>query len=130
MLQVCSLSAVNLSPVETSVYMMNCIYEIHSLISLYEYTNDKIEKLEAQLDAHMDTLVNEQACFILTKTDLYDIYKAIQAHDIIAHGPLVNKIGLDSVTLKSAMVKFDSYLSLPDKLTISQSNMIIGASLR
>jgi conserved oligomeric Golgi complex subunit 6 len=130
MLQVCSLSAINLSPVETSVYMMNCIYEIYSLLSLYEYTDAKIEKLEAQLDAHMDTLVNEQACFILTKTDLYDIYKSIQAHDIIAHGPLVNKLGLDSVTLKAAMTKFDAYLSLPDKLVITQSNMIMGTSLR
>lgn len=52
----------------------------------------------------MDTLVNEQAYYILTKTDLLDAYKIIQSHDIKTRGPLFNVLGMDANTLKSAMV--------------------------
>lgn len=52
----------------------------------------------------MDTLINEQAYFILTKTDLLDVYKAIQNYDPKVQGPLINKLGMDTVTLRSAMV--------------------------
>ena len=49
MLQMCSLSAVNLPDIDMAVYMINCIYTMHSLLSLYEYTDKKLEKLEAQV---------------------------------------------------------------------------------
>jgi hypothetical protein len=55
----------------------------------------------------MDTLINEQAYFILTKTDLLDIYKGIQNYDFKIQGPLINKLGMDTVSLRSAMVLFD-----------------------
>jgi hypothetical protein len=35
----------------------------------------------------MDKLINEQAYFILTKTDLLDIYKGIQNYDFKIQGP-------------------------------------------
>ena len=57
-----------------------------------------------QIEAHLDTLVNEQAYYILTKTDLLDAYKIIQSHDIKTRGPLFNVLGMDANTLKSAMV--------------------------
>ena len=52
----------------------------------------------------MDTLCNEQAYFILSKTDLLDAYKIIQGHDKKTRGSLVNVLGMDSNTLKSTMV--------------------------
>lgn len=52
----------------------------------------------------MDTLINEQAYFILSKSDLLDIYKAIQNYDPKVQGPLSKKLGMDTVTLKTAMV--------------------------
>jgi hypothetical protein len=70
----------------------------------FQFTDKKIEKLEAQIEAHLDTLVNEQAYFILTKTDLLDAYKIIQNHEIKTKGPLYNVLGMDANTLKSAMV--------------------------
>ena len=69
-----------------------------------KFTDKKLEKLEAQIEAHLDALVNEQAYYILTKTDLLDAYKIIQNHDTKAKGPLMNVLGMDSNTLKSAMV--------------------------
>lgn len=49
MLQMSSLSAINLPVIDMAVYMINCIYSIHSMLSLYEYTDKKLEKLEAQV---------------------------------------------------------------------------------
>jgi hypothetical protein len=49
MLQMCSLSAINLPTVDMAVYMINCIYTMHSMLSLYEYTDVKLEKLQAQV---------------------------------------------------------------------------------
>jgi hypothetical protein len=56
------------------------------------------------MEAHLDSLINEQAYFILSKTDLLDAYKIIESHDTKIRGPLVNVLGMDSNTLKTAMV--------------------------
>lgn len=130
LVQMSSLSAINLPVIDMAVYMVNCVYTIHSMLSLYEYTDKKLEKLEAQMDAHLDSLINEQAYFILTKTDLLDAYKIIQNHDNKTKGPLINVLGMDSNTLKTAMSKFDVYLSSPDNLIVSQCNLIIGSNTR
>jgi hypothetical protein len=55
----------------------------------------------------LDTLINEQAYFILSKTDLLDAYKIIQNYDPKVKGPLCNVLGMDSNTLKSAMVNIN-----------------------
>lgn len=130
MVQMCSLSAINLPVIDMAVYMINCIYTIYTMLSLYEFTDKKLEKLEAQMEAHLDSLINEQAYFILTKTDLLDAYKIIQNHDTKTRGPLVNVLGMDSNTLKTAMSKFDVYLSSPDSLIVSQCNLLIGSNIR
>jgi hypothetical protein len=52
MLQMSSISAINLPVTDMAVYMINCIYTIHSMLSLYEYTDKKLEKLEAQVTAN------------------------------------------------------------------------------
>lgn len=129
MVQMCSISAINLPVIDMAVYMINCIYTIYTMLSLYEYTDKKLEKLEAQMEAHLDSLINEQAYYILTKTDLLDAYKIIQNHDK-ARGPLVNMLGMDSNTLKTGMSKFDVYLSSPDNLIVQQCNLLIGSNLR
>lgn len=60
-----------------------------------------------KIEAHLDSLINEQAYHILAKTDLLDAYKIIQNHDTKIRGPLVNVLGMDSNTLKSAMVRIN-----------------------
>ncbi len=50
MIQMCSLSAINLPVIDMAVYMINSIYTIYTMLSLYEYTDQKLEKLEAQVN--------------------------------------------------------------------------------
>ena len=112
-----------------------------------------------KIEANLDTLINEQAYHILSKTDLLDAYKIIQNHDPKARGPLSNVLGMDSSTLRSAIVKFclflkkillkhlfslvnkyliylffkskfDVYLSSPDNLIVNQFNMLISPNIR
>jgi hypothetical protein len=59
---------------------------------------------KVQIEALMDTIINEQAYLTLTKTDLFDIYKAIQNYYPKIQGSLITKLGMDTVTLRSAMI--------------------------
>ena len=66
MLQMSSLSAINLPVTDMAVYMINCIYTIHSMLSLYEYTDKKLEKLEAQVKCIFSKILNATKLELLT----------------------------------------------------------------
>ncbi len=53
MIQMSSLSAINLPVVDMAVFMINSIYTIYTMLSLYEYTDKKLEKLEAQVKINL-----------------------------------------------------------------------------
>ena len=72
----------------------------------------------------MDTLINEQAYFVLSKTDLLDIYKAIQNYDQKSQGPLINKLGMDTVTLRSAMVNYQFNFKIKLKMFQFRQSLI------
>lgn len=129
LLQMCSVSASHLSVVDMAAYVINCIYLMQTTIALYEFTDTRQEMLQAQVDAHLDTMVNEQAAFVLNRISLADIYRVIQQHQP-KQGPLSNIQGMDALTVKSAMNKFDSYLASPDSLTLPQCNLITSSKNR
>ncbi|XP_053378010.1 conserved oligomeric Golgi complex subunit 6-like isoform X2 [Mercenaria mercenaria] len=128
-LQMCSVSASRLNTVDMAAYMVNCIYLMQTTIALYEFTDTRQEMLQAQIDAHIDTMVNEQAAFILNRVDLAHIYGTIQQHQP-KQGPLSSIQGLDPITVKSAMNKFDSYLASPDSLMLAQCTLITSSKNR
>uniref|UniRef100_A0A8C5LTK3 Conserved oligomeric Golgi complex subunit 6 n=1 Tax=Leptobrachium leishanense TaxID=445787 RepID=A0A8C5LTK3_9ANUR len=82
-----------------------------------------------QIEAHLDTLINEQASFVLTKLGLSQIYSCVQQHKP-EQGPLANLPGMDSVSLKAAMVQFDRYLAAPDSLLMPQLNFFLSATVK
>lgn len=129
LMQMCSVSASRLTTVDMAVYMLNSIYLVYSTLSLYEFTDVRLEMLQAQIDAHIDTLVSEQASHILNRTDLVHVYGQVQIHKPKL-GPLSNMTGLDSISLKSAISKFDSYLSSPDSFVMSQLSLILSPKIR
>ncbi|CAG5126682.1 unnamed protein product [Candidula unifasciata] len=129
LLQMCSMSASRLSAVDMAAYMVNCIHMMNSTLALYEFTDTRLEMLNAQTDAHVDTLVSEQATYILNRVGLAQMYGILQQHRI-DHGALSSVPGLDELAIKSAVNKFDSYLAQPDSLTLPQCNVILSASIR
>ncbi len=49
LLQMCSLSASRLNPADMAAYMMNCLYAMQSTLALYEFTDQRLEMLQAQV---------------------------------------------------------------------------------
>ncbi|XP_070537699.1 conserved oligomeric Golgi complex subunit 6-like isoform X3 [Ptychodera flava] len=111
LLQMSAVSASKLNPADMAVYMVNCIYAMQSTLALYEFTDQRLEMLEGQIEAHLDTIINEQASFVLSRAGLAHIYSIIQRH-------------------QPQESKFDSYLSSPDSLIMPQMNFIQSTSLR
>jgi len=46
LLQYIEVAASRLPSIDQSAYTLNCIYQIHSSLSLYEYVDDKLESLQ------------------------------------------------------------------------------------
>ena len=49
LLQMCSLSASRLNPSDMAAYMVNCLYAMQSTLALYEFTDQRLEMLHAQV---------------------------------------------------------------------------------
>ncbi|XP_038050783.1 conserved oligomeric Golgi complex subunit 6-like isoform X2 [Patiria miniata] len=129
LLQMCSLSASRLNPCDMAAYMINCLYAMQSCLALYEFTDQRLEMIAAQISAHQDTLVNEQASYVLSTVSLIQVYSIAQQHKP-SEGPLSLVHGMDTTALRSAMVRFDTYLSSPDSSILSQCHLINSPVLR
>ncbi|CAF2666340.1 unnamed protein product [Rotaria sp. Silwood2] len=133
LLQMCSLSAAKLGVIEMAVYLVNCISAIRTTLAVFAFTDEKIEMLEGQIDANTDTLIGEQATYILLRTDLLDAYRVVEKQQQESNDnvtALALKPGMDTVTLKAAMVKFDSYLASPDLYIMPQLKYLTSAVIR
>ncbi|XP_062578733.1 LOW QUALITY PROTEIN: conserved oligomeric Golgi complex subunit 6-like [Saccostrea cucullata] len=129
LVQMCSVSASRLNTIDMACYMVNCIYVMQTTLSLYEFTDTRLEMLQAQVDAQLDTLVNEQAAIVLNRVGLAEAYRTVQAYQP-KQGPLSLLQGMDSGTLKAAMMQFDSFLANPDALALPQCSLILSARIR
>lgn len=46
-------SASHLPSVDMACYMLNCLYNMQSTLAMYEYMDDRMERLQAQSDAQI-----------------------------------------------------------------------------
>ncbi|XP_067841996.1 conserved oligomeric Golgi complex subunit 6 [Heptranchias perlo] len=129
LLQLCTVSASNLDTSDMATYMVNSLYMMKTTLALFEFTDKRLEMLQFQIEAHLDTLINEQASFVLTRAGLSYIYNSVQQHKP-EQGPLSNLPNMDGGSLKAAMVQFDRYLSSPDSLLMPQLNFILSGTLK
>eukprot|EP00058_Branchiostoma_floridae_P006355 XP_002591843.1 hypothetical protein BRAFLDRAFT_125333 [Branchiostoma floridae] len=129
LLQMCAMSASQLNPADMATYMVNCLYMMKTTLSLFEFTDQRLEMLSAQVDAHLDTLVNEQASFTLSHVGLAHMYSVVQQHQP-REGPLSAVHGLDRNSIKTAMKHFDAFLASPDDLVLPQCKFLLSATLR
>eukprot|EP01112_Ceratiomyxa_fruticulosa_P012391 TRINITY_DN3427_c0_g2_i1.p1 TRINITY_DN3427_c0_g2~~TRINITY_DN3427_c0_g2_i1.p1 ORF type:complete len:740 (-),score=94.15 TRINITY_DN3427_c0_g2_i1:40-2259(-) len=132
LLQMCSLSA-TLTPLDLSsmaVYMINCISSIQTSLSNYDFTAPRIEMLAAQVDAHMDTLVEEQTSVLLNTCGLGPKLTIIQYRDSM--NPLSQVSGMDRQAILATVQQFES--SLVDLgslvLPLPQVDMLSSPRLR
>uniref|UniRef100_A0A2K6FKC7 Conserved oligomeric Golgi complex subunit 6 n=1 Tax=Propithecus coquereli TaxID=379532 RepID=A0A2K6FKC7_PROCO len=129
LLQMCTVSASNLGTADMATFMVNSLYMMKTTLALFEFTDRRLEMLQFQIEAHLDTLINEQASYVLTRVGLSYIYNTVQQHKP-EQGALANMPNLDSVALKAAMVQFDRYLSAPDNLLMPQLNFLLSTTVK
>ncbi|XP_030778047.1 conserved oligomeric Golgi complex subunit 6 isoform X2 [Rhinopithecus roxellana] len=111
LLQMCTVSASNLGTADMATFMVNSLYMMKTTLALFEFTDRRLEMLQFQIEAHLDTLINEQASYVLTRVGLSSIYNTVQQH-------------------KPEQVQFDRYLSAPDNLLIPQLNFLLSATVK
>ncbi|KAM8854430.1 conserved oligomeric Golgi complex subunit 6 isoform 2-T2 [Synchiropus picturatus] len=128
LLQLCTVSASNLGTADMATYMVNSLYVMKTTLALFEFTDKRLEMLEFQIEAHLDTLINEQASYVLTRAGLSYIYNCVQQHSA-EQGALSLLPGMDASSIKAAMVQFDRYLSSPDTLVMPQLNFLLSAAI-
>ena len=73
-------SASHLPTTDMAVYLLNSLYQIESVISIYEYMEERLERLRAQSDAQIDTLTSEQASSLVANLNLGPIYTVLQGN--------------------------------------------------
>lgn len=129
LLQMCTVSASGLGTADMATFMVNSLCLTRTTLALFEFTDRRLEMLQFQIEAHLDTLINEQASYVLTRAGLSYIYSSVQQHKP-QQGPLANLPNLDSVALKAAMAQFDRYLSAPDSLLMPQLNFLLSATVK
>ncbi|XP_053140952.1 conserved oligomeric Golgi complex subunit 6 isoform X2 [Hemicordylus capensis] len=129
LLQMCTVSASNLGSADMATFMVNSLHMMMTTLALFEFTDKRLEMLQYQIEAHLDTLINEQASYVLNRVGLSYMYNIVQQHKP-EQGPLANVPSMDSMSLKAAMVHFDRYLSAPDGLFMPQINFLLSAAVK
>ncbi|CAD6208956.1 GSCOCG00010769001-RA-CDS [Cotesia congregata] len=120
-------TAARLPVVDMAVYLLNCLNQIHSTLSLYEYMDQRLERLQAQSDAQIDTLTSEIASSLVANLNLGPIYTILQGKE---HGPLSGIPGLDALSVKEFNNKLESFLLMPDSFLLPQINLLKNCNHR
>lgn len=113
-------SASHLPTTDMAVYLLNCLYKMQSTLAMYEYMDDRMERLQAQCDAQIDTLTSQQATSLVTNLNLGPIYTVLQS----------DSAKMEINHLKIFMKKFDSFIEMPEILLLPQVNLLISSTHR
>ncbi|KRX24066.1 Conserved oligomeric Golgi complex subunit 6 [Trichinella nelsoni] len=118
MLQTLTMYSTDLSPVDFATYMLNCINAVHSAVAMYEFSNQRLEMLQAQIEVHLGNVVNEMANYILNKVGLTEAYK--KALDNNNSDNQRQSFQLPSPDFNSSLEKFYTFLNSPETLFMPQ----------
>ncbi|KAK4876961.1 hypothetical protein RN001_009467 [Aquatica leii] len=113
--------ASRLPPTDMAVYMLNCMYAMYTCLSLYEFMDDRLERLQAQSDAQVDTLTSEQASSLVANLNLGPIYTILQDH---SHSPLSGIPGMEPTNLRNILAKLDLLVTSPNSMLLPQINLL------
>lgn len=127
LLQAVNESASRLSSVDMAVYLLNCLYSMHSTLSLYEFVDERLERLQAQSDAQLDTIASEQASSLVANLNLGPIYTILQDS---SRGTLSSIPGMEPHSLKNFLNKMEGFLSMPEALVLPQLNLLLSSNHR
>ena len=112
-----------------AVYMINSLLSINNTLAFYELgVGQRLEMLQgknitdivririflthfsAQIDAHSETLQNEQAAFVLTRGGLGNIYSICEKYK--EGDDLKNNTGMDGESVQSGILLSPTYINI------------------
>lgn len=109
LLQAVTESASHLPTIDMAVYLLNSLYAMQSTLAMYEYVDQRMERLQGQCEAQVDTLTSQQATSLVTHLNLSPIYTVLQT-----------KTRVDVASLKQFSDKFVNFLEVPEMLLLPQ----------
>ena len=130
LIKMCTMSASHLKIADMACFMINCLHQIKFLLSLYEFTDKKIEMLSAQIDAHTDTLVTEQTSELLLLTGLSNVYKLVIMNENNPEIILSEVKGLDRTSVVTCFQHFEQAALHTYESTLHQITMLSSATLK
>ncbi|CAD6195487.1 unnamed protein product [Caenorhabditis auriculariae] len=68
------------SPLDVAVYTLNCLSAMKLTVAACEYSEKRLEIIDAMIDGNEDLLVSEEVSEILKQTKLVSIYQKVAAH--------------------------------------------------
>lgn len=119
LLQAVTESASHLPTIDMAVYLMNSLYEMQSTLAMYEYMDERMERLQGQCEAQVDTLTSQQATSLVTNLNLGPIYAILQS---------TTKVDMGS--LKQFSDKFVNFLDVPEMLLLPQVTLLLSSNHR
>ncbi|CAG8601106.1 9616_t:CDS:10 [Ambispora leptoticha] len=112
LLQMCEMGAKNLSRFNEAIYMINCLHYVQSALVAYKFTHGRVTTLEAQIEEHLEILVDEQYMNLLEQSGLAPLVRALETKD--ENTPLSLLPNMDTRSLTGLMARLDSFLTLGD----------------
>ncbi|KAF8518194.1 oligomeric complex COG6 [Gautieria morchelliformis] len=100
---------------ERSVFLINCLDYLQSIMQPFVFTNERIEELEVLLQGHVKLLTEQHYQRLLQESGLLSLTEAIETRDddtALSHIPAAS-----SQEMSSALRRFDSFLSSLDVLS-------------
>ncbi|XP_054276393.1 conserved oligomeric Golgi complex subunit 6-like [Macrosteles quadrilineatus] len=127
LLQAITLSASRLAATDMAVYLLNCLHLMTTTLALYEFMDERLERLKAQSDAQLDTLTSEQASSLVANLNLGPIYTILQEQ---GKGPLSQVPGMEPANLNNFLGKLESLLNVPDMFSLPQMECLLSNAHR
>lgn len=106
LLEMCSLAAQPLKPLESAMFRVNCLNYIQTTLTSFSFTSTHIQTLETQIDEQVDILVNEQYSVILKQSGLEPLVRHMDS----MQPPFALSKFTDSKAVSDAMAKLGVFL--------------------
>lgn len=120
-------SASGLGAVESAVYLLNCFHQLHSTLSLLHATGEKLEMIQGQIDAQLDTLAQEQISGVCHSVGVASMYPFI-SHPPTT--PLSQNPTCQPLAIQAFMTKLDGFLAAPDHLMLPHTRLLLSSNFR
>nr|CAG4651713.1 EOG090X03SX [Triops cancriformis] len=121
-------TASRLPLVDKTVYTLNCLYYIHSILSLYEFMDARLDALQEEMETQLKTLSSEQASSLIHNLGLGSVCTLLQGKN--PSEPLLDIPGMEPSNLKNFVAKLENYLANADLLPSPQWRLLSSAGHR